>query len=425
MSGHLNVCGLGKAYRHWSSEWLRAASWFGLPVRPAEEHWVLRNISFSVDPGESVGIVGQNGAGKSTLLKLITGTTRPTEGGVSGTGHIAAILELGMGFNLDLTGRQNACHYAGLMGYSQFQIESTIEEIEAFAEIGEYFAQPMRTYSSGMQMRVAFSVATAIRPDILIVDEALSVGDAYFVHKCFDRIREFRKAGTTLLIVSHDPGAIQTLCDRAIVLESGRLIIDAEPKEALDYYNALIAQKEAGKVLVTHHGKHGTVTESGTFEATIDEVILLDSKGEPSEYFAVSEPVTLRVRVSVGVDIERLVFGYMIRDRLGQPIFGTNTYHTAQVIRNPAAGEKIEFIAAFDADLGPGTYSVSVALTGTEDHLTKNYQWRDMALVFTVANVGKNYFIGCAWIPSKISISKTSPVPPCPEALTGVQMRVE
>lgn len=424
MSGQLRVFELGKAYRRWTSEWFRAASWFGFPVRPAEEHWVLRNINFSISPGEAVGIVGENGAGKSTLLKLITGTARATEGGVYRTGHVAAILELGMGFNLDLTGRQNAYHYAGLMGYSQFQIEGAIQDIEAFAEIGEYFDQPMRTYSSGMQMRVAFSAATAIRPDVLIVDEALSVGDAYFVHKCFDRIREFRKAGTTLLIVSHDPGAIQALCDRAIVLESGRLIIDAEPKEALDYYNALIAHKEASKLLVTRPGIHGAVTESGTFEATIDEVILLNSRGEPSEYVAVSEPVTLRVRVSVALDIERLVFGYMIRDRLGQAIFGTNTHHTAQVIHNPAAGEKIEFAAAFVADLGPGTYSISVALTGTEDHLSKNYQWRDMALVFTVANVGKNYFIGCAWIPPEIAISKIFRTPLCQDSLNGTPMRV-
>ena len=204
MSGELHVQNLGKSYRQWGSEWRRVASWFLPFIRPREEHWVLKDVRFSVGPGEAVGIVGQNGAGKSTLLKLITGTTSPTQGQVQLRGSVAAILELGMGFNPDLTGRENAYHAAGLMGYSQADIKKAMPDIEAFAEVGEYFDQPVRTYSSGMQMRVTFSVATAFRPDLLIVDEALSVGDSYFQHKSFDRIREFQSQGCSLLIVSHD-----------------------------------------------------------------------------------------------------------------------------------------------------------------------------------------------------------------------------
>src|SRR6266511_1658302 len=231
MSGELHVENLGKSYRHWGSEWRRVASWFVPSIVPREEHWVLKDVSFSIRPSEAVGIVGQNGAGKSTLLKLITGTIRPTQGIVQLSGRVAAILELGMGFNPDLTGRQNVYHSAGLMGHSQADIERAMPEIEAFAEIGEYFDQPMRTYSSGMQMRVAFSVATAVRPEVLIVDEALAVGDTYFVHKCIQRIREFRDAGATLLIASHDPTAIQTLCDRAILVDGGRMVLDGNPQE--------------------------------------------------------------------------------------------------------------------------------------------------------------------------------------------------
>ena len=176
----LCVQDLGKAFRAYRSEWQRFARWFGIPAKPSEEHWVLRHVNFDIQPGEAIGIIGHNGAGKSTLLKMITGTLQATEGYMQVNGRIAAILELGMGFNHELTGRQNVFHAAGLMGFSVEQIQQTIPDIEAFAEIGEYFDEPVRTYSSGMQMRVAFSVATAFRPEILIIDEILAVGDISF-----------------------------------------------------------------------------------------------------------------------------------------------------------------------------------------------------------------------------------------------------
>ncbi|SDW23116.1 ABC transporter ATP-binding protein [Lysobacter enzymogenes] len=404
MSGELKVNRLGKAYREWRSEWLRVGSWLGLPFRAHAEHWVLKDISFAVGPGEAVGIIGQNGAGKSTLLKLITGTSRPTEGNVWVKGRVAAILELGMGFNVDLTGRQNAYHAAGLMGFSESQISGVIGEIEAFAEIGEYFDEPVRTYSSGMQMRVAFSVATAFRPDLLIIDEALSVGDAYFVHKCFRRIREFRDAGTTLLFVSHDPTAVQSLCDRAVLIDRGRLVLDADPQQVFDYYNALIAEKENSTVRTERTGQGQIATESGTGEVEFESLRMENAAGEAVEYVTVGEPVRLRAKVRANQAVERLVFGYMIRDRLGQPIFGTNTHHTGQVCSDLAAGESVEYEVAFPMNLGTGTYSVSVALSSTETHLVKNYQWKDLALIFTVANVDCAPFVGVAWLPSKIQV---------------------
>ncbi|MGZ8947856.1 MAG: ABC transporter ATP-binding protein, partial [Methylococcaceae bacterium] len=244
MSGQLQVQDLGKSYRYWGGEWRRVISWFITSVKPREEHWVLKGVNFSVRPGEAVGIVGQNGAGKSTLLELITGITRPTQGQVLLQGRVAAILELGMGFSPDLTGRENAWHSAGLMGYSQADIKRVMPEIEAFAEIGEYFDQPIRTYSSGMQMRVAFSVATAFRPDLLIIDEALSVGDSYFQHKSFDRIRQFKDEGVSIMFVTHSMGDVRTLCDRVILLDKGMVLKDGQPDEVVDYYNALIAEKE-------------------------------------------------------------------------------------------------------------------------------------------------------------------------------------
>ena len=208
--GKIIVSNLGKAYKRYPSKWSRLAEWL-IPFsgQRHELNWVLSDLNFSVKPGEALGIIGINGAGKSTLLKMIAGTSQPSTGSVAISGHVAALLELGIGFHPDFTGRQNAYMAGQLLGFSVDEITALMPEIESFAEIGEYLDQAVRFYSSGMQMRLAFSVATVKRPDVLIIDEALSVGDAYFQHKCFDRIREFRELGTTLLMVSHDKLAIQ------------------------------------------------------------------------------------------------------------------------------------------------------------------------------------------------------------------------
>ena len=400
----LKVEGLGKAFREYRAEWRRVLTWFGIASRATSEAWVLRNIGFQVFAGESVGIVGQNGAGKSTLLKLVTGTLRPTEGSIAVNGRIAAILELGMGFNADLTGRENARYTAGLMGMSPGEIDAILPGVEEFAEIGEYFDQPLRTYSSGMQMRVAFSVVTAVRPEILIIDEALSVGDAYFAHKSMARIRRFREEGTTLLFVSHDPGAIQSLCDRAILLDQGRLLLDGEPSQVMDYYNALIAERENATVEVRKLATGAAQTISGTREAVVESIGLFNAAGEPVEFVNVGEPVELRARIAVHGDIPRLVFGYMVKDRLGQPVFGTNTHHTGQSLEGLRKGAVVEYQVAFPMNFGPGSYSVSTALCSTDTHLVNNYEWRDLALVFTVANQDRDLFVGSAWVPPVIEV---------------------
>lgn len=400
----LIVDGVGKAFAEYASELQRFAKWCGVPTRPRSERWIIRHVSFRVDPGESIGIIGQNGAGKSTLLKMISGTTRPTEGRIAVRGSVSALLELGLGFNPELTGRENAVHAAGLMGIPQASIERLLPEIEEFAEIDEYFDQPIRTYSSGMQMRVAFSVATALRPDVLIVDEALSVGDTYFTHKCFKRIREFRDAGTTLLIVSHDSTAIQTLCDRAVLLDGGRVVLDGEPNQVLDYYNALVAEKENATVRTDRLVEGRVATESGTGEAVVEALRLLDENGRQIEYAKVGQKIALQARVRVLAPLDRLVYGYMIRDRLGQPVYGTNTHHTEQVCNDLKPGDEIVVTAHFPANIGPGSYSVSVALSSTETHLVQNYQWRDLALMFSVANLEHPQFVGVAWIPPRIDI---------------------
>jgi lipopolysaccharide transport system ATP-binding protein len=405
--GAIVVTSLGKAYKQYPTRWSRLAEWM-MPGRPRHKlKWVLRDVSFSVKPGEAVGLIGINGAGKSTLLKLITGTTQPTTGAVHMEGRVAALLELGMGFHPDFTGRQNVYMAGQLLGMTVEEITSLMPEIEAFAEIGDYMDQPVRVYSSGMQMRVAFSVATARRPDILIVDEALSVGDAYFQHKSFDRIRRYRQQGTTLLLVSHDKQAIQSVCDRALLLDGGRLTKEGAPEEIMDYYNALIAERENATVRLqaTETGKVQTV--SGTGEATVADIALLDEHGERVEVVDVGAPVTLQVTVKTNAAIPRMVLGYMIKDRLGQPMYGTNTHLKELPLEDVGAGEEVVYRFAFPMNLGPGSYSVATAIVSTETHLVNNYEWRDLALVFTVVNMRRPYFEGSAWLDPAVDIQRT------------------
>jgi lipopolysaccharide transport system ATP-binding protein len=405
--GKIVVNNLGKAYKTYPSRLARMREWLLPFSKPKHQlKWVMQDVSFTVNPGEAVGIIGINGAGKSTLLKMITGTTQPTTGSVNITGRVAALLELGMGFHPDFTGRQNAYMAGQLLGMSATEISHLMPQIEAFADICEYIDQPVRVYSSGMQMRLAFSVATAQRPDVLIVDEALSVGDAYFQHKSFDRIREFRKQGTTLLIVSHDKQAIQSICDRAILLNAGKLAMQGEPEAVMDYYNALLAghQNQSVKQEMLKDGKVQTI--SGTGEAVVSEITLLNEEGNAVEVVDVGQLVTLHVSVKANAFIEKLVLGYGIKDRLGQVIYGTNTELKNQLIYNIEANSLITFNIVFSANLGPGTYSIQTALTSSGTHMVNNYEWRDLALIFNVINVNKPHFAGCNWIDPIIEIKQ-------------------
>ena len=399
----LTVANVGKAYKRYPSKWARAWEWITRRVTH-EKNWVLRDITFTVQPGEAVGIVGVNGVGKSTLLKIITGTTQPTHGHVSSQGRVAALLELGMGFHPDFTGRQNVFMAGQLLGLRQDEIAACMPAIEAFAEIGEYIDRPVRMYSSGMQMRLAFSVATAVRPDVLIVDEALSVGDAYFQHKSFNKIREFREQGTSLLIVSHDRGAIQSLCSRALLLEKGMVIKDGAPEEVMDYYNALIAEREKSTIEVIRLDDGRAQTKSGSGEARVEAIEILNEYGEPTEYINVGELIQLKVRIALNADLTDLVFGYMIRDRLGQPVFGTNTHHLNIDLGSLKSGEKIDLSFSFRANLGLGSYAVTTALHMAETHVVKNFEWRDLALVFTIVNVNRQQFVGVNWLPPQVEL---------------------
>ena len=402
------VSGLGKAYRQYPTRWSRLAEWLTPWTTRHQLRWVLQDVNFQVNPGEALGIIGVNGAGKSTLLKMITGTTQPTAGSIRLEGRVAALLELGMGFHPEFTGRQNVFMAGQLLGMSMEELHALMPGIEAFAEIGEYMDQPVRTYSSGMQMRLAFSVATASRPDILIVDEALSVGDAYFQHKSFDRIREFRKAGTTLLIVSHDRQAIQTICDRALLLDKGRVALEGAPEEVMDFFSAMIAEREQDTIRQERLADNRIRTISGTGEASVAEVVLLNDKGRPVEVLETGTPVTLKVTVDINTDLERLVLGFMIKDRMGQPIYGINTHRINRPLEDLKAGEQVTYSYRFDANLGKGNYSVALSLSRLDSHLDKNYEWRDFALIFHVINTRKPDFVGCASLDARLEIDHQS-----------------
>lgn len=396
--GTIRVENVGKAYKQYPDRWARLFEWiFASKAKRHELRWVVRDINFVVHPGEAIGIIGMNGAGKSTLLKMITGTTQPTTGIVTISGKVAALLELGMGFHPDFTGRQNAFMAGQLLGYTVEEISAFMPSIEAFAEIGDYIDQPVRVYSSGMQVRLAFSVATARRPDVLIVDEALSVGDNYFQHKSFERIRRFRELGTTLLIVSHDKQAIQSICDRAILLRNGGLAMEGKPEAVMDYYNAMLAEHQNQQVEQTVLETGQVRTVSGTGEATIVDVGLYDQTNNMIEMVSVGQDVTIKVKVKINQAMPSLVLGCGIKDRLGQMMFGTNTFHTKQILAEPEPGTTYLFSIRFCANLGVGSYSVHLSLVEQSSHIDKNYEWRDNAIVFEVINLDKTFFVGSMW----------------------------
>lgn len=351
----------------------------------ADEFWALRNIDFEIKKGEAFAVIGRNGAGKSTLLQIIAGTMSPTEGNVEVNGRINALLELGSGFNPEFTGKENVYMNGSILGFSKEEIDSKYQEIWDFSEIGEFIHQPVKTYSSGMFVRLAFAVQALLEPDILIVDEALSVGDAGFQAKSFALIRKIMEKGTTLLFVSHDPGAIQRLCHRTILLGRGRIVAEGKPDEVLDLYNAMLADPDLSNTIIeeTATGKQRTV--SGTGEARVSDIYLQNSRGDRIAHLVSGDAFEIHVHVQIHREVEQLVLGFMIKDRLGQVMLGTNTSYLEQIIERPKPGQNLHFIFNLVANLGAGDYSITTGLTQSNTHLDGNFEWRDFAHFFKVS----------------------------------------
>lgn len=380
--GSISVNGVGKRFRSYPREWRRFASWLGLGAGGATDTWVLRDVSFDIRPGEAVGIVGRNGAGKSTLLKLLTGVMAPTTGTIHVSGRVTAILELGMGFSPDFTGRQNAVRAAGLMGYNPDEINGALPDIERFAEIGHYFDQPMRTLSSGMQMRVAFAVATAFSPHILIIDEALSVGDLYFQAKCFDRIARMKAAGCTFILVSHSVGDIVKHCERALFIRHGSLAADGAPREVTNFFLDHLFGKEArpagsspaddgvrlsasDDVYSTRPGYRPEEHRWGTGGARIVDYCLRSAGTAWPNQIDSNAEVRIIWHVVFDRDVERPVYGILVKTHDGIFLYGTNSdlLTTGRGCDPVKSGEVVRCEFTFPMDVNCGGYLLSLGVS--------------------------------------------------------------
>lgn len=352
----------------------------------------LSDVCLEVRKGETLGIIGRNGAGKSTLLSIIAGTIAPTEGHVEADGKISSLLELGAGFHPDLTGRENVFLYGAIMGVPKAEMRRRFDDIVDFAGIGQFIDQPVRFYSSGMYVRLGFSVAVQIDPDILLVDEVLAVGDTDFQKRCLTRMHEFRKSGKTLILISHDLGTIMSISDRIAILDHGKIVNVGGPVDMVDSYGARIAGERIGNV---------QTTEWGSREATITHVAMLGPDGAPTNRLPADRIIRLAVDFASTRRIESPVFGFGISRDDDLKVFGSNTKLEGFAI--PAIDEK-GGRAIFEIDaatLQSGTYRVSFSLH-SDDYQT-DYHRLDNALAFCIENAPRN-FDGVATLPVKCGI---------------------
>ena len=345
-----------------------------------QEKYALNGINFEVKKGETVGIIGTNGSGKSTILKIITGVLNPTQGEVQVDGRISALLELGAGFNMEYTGVENIYLNGTMMGFSEEEIDARLEDILSFADIGDYVYQPVKTYSSGMFVRLAFAVAINIDPEILIVDEALSVGDVFFQAKCYRKFEEFKKQGRTILFVSHDLGSITKYCDRAILLNQGDRIFEGTPKEAVDIYKKVLVHQFDPSELETDSRMNDVedvsrnwkdsvtanprLIEYGEKSAEIVDYAVLDDNGLITNTLMKGSEFSVRMKVLFHEEIREPIYAFTIKNLQGIEITGTNTMYEKADVQGRKAGEVQEVTFTQRLDLQGGEYLISLGCTG-------------------------------------------------------------
>ena len=386
------------------------------PKQYHREFWALKDVSFEIKKGETVGIIGRNGSGKSTLLQMICGTLNPTSGSIQTHGRVAALLELGSGFNPEFTGRENVYMNAAVLGLSRKETDSRFDEIVTFADIGDFIEQPVKTYSSGMMVRLAFAVIAHVDADILVVDEALSVGDAFFTQKCMRFLRSFMKRGT-VLFVSHDTGAVVNLCNKGVLLSHGQVVEVGSAKEVTERYLATIYESvQSIESLAVNKDYHGDVqpqvdwrdmresfinastlrndievfrfnpkTEGfGKGSARIESVRLLDADGTPLSWIVGGEHVILEICSRAQEDIFRPIVGFQFKDRLGQVVFSDNTY-LACINKPLSANAGQQVVARFEFRLPvlpSGDYSISPAFAeGTQEEHVQHHWLHDALLI--------------------------------------------
>ncbi|MDR9499703.1 MAG: ABC transporter ATP-binding protein [Hydrogenovibrio sp.] len=360
-------------------------------------HHVLKNIDLTVNSGEALGILGRNGAGKSTLLKTLLGVTLPDSGHIQSQGRITGLLELGSGFDQELSGWDNILTNGLLIGMSRADIETRREQIIDFSELSEAIHEPIKNYSSGMVMRLAFSIAIFAEPDCFIVDEALAVGDAAFQQKCYDKIRTFRQKGGALIFVSHDLNAIKMICDRVIVLESGRIQFDGDTETGVNLYNRLISKDSDSATTQTDNEAHQSF---GTHQVVITQASL-QREADGSPLFSAGDNVQLKLTLQANQATQDAVVGFMIKDRFGQDIYGTNSHHLNHSIHlNTHSLQTLVF--DFPAWLAPGHYTLTLAVHAGIHHIDRCYYWRDNYLSFEIAGIRHHLFSGLCGLPTTI-----------------------
>ena len=342
------------------------------------EHYALHDINFDVKEGECVGIIGTNGSGKSTILKIITGVLNPTEGSVTVDGRISALLELGAGFNGEYSGLENVYLNGTMIGFTKEEIDARLDDILSFADIGDFIYQPVKTYSSGMFVRLAFAVAINIDPEVLIVDEALSVGDVFFQAKCFHKFEEFKKQGKTILIVSHDLSSIAKYCDRVILLNNGVMLDQGSPKAMVDMYKQLLVHQDPVKQAEGEPPKrpdaqddwrtgfqvNPNTLEYGDKQAEIVDFVVLDSKGYQSNTIDKGSMFKIKMRVHFNQDIQEPIMAYTFKNIQGTEITGTNTMYEKVSVEEPFAGKECVVTFEQEMNLQGGEYLLSFGCTG-------------------------------------------------------------
>lgn len=426
-NGHapaIEICGLCKIYRRDVPlyRWLSWGLGIGSPAEALDGDrskavYALQDVGFSVWKGEAFGIIGRNGAGKSTLLQIVAGTLRATAGQCSVRGRVTALLELGSGFNPEFTGRENVYLAGSILGISREQMDRKFEEIEQFADIGSFIEQPVRTYSTGMLMRVAFAVAVAVDPDILIVDEALSVGDILFQQKCNRRMRELLAGGVTLLVVTHDTGFVLNICQRALWLHEGRMRYLGDASACVREYLAAMAAEAGNQVAVTAAtedlpsatlpsvppldlSRCERLGDGGVF---VDRAWLLNEAGESTSVFRHGEWCRLVVLLSANRPVRMASGGCEVRDRHGQVLFATGLRVVRRLIDRIDAGEGRTVVMKFKMDLAPGKYSVDVGC-GAGEGADNSWQRVVAAAVIEVsAHAGDDIVHGLVRLPYEVA----------------------
>ena len=382
-----------------------------------KKFYALNNLSFEVKKGETVGIIRTNGSGKSTILKIITGVLTPTTGEVEVNGVISALLELGAGFNMDYTGIENIYMNGTMMGFSKKEMDAKLQEILDFADIGDFVYQPVKTYSSGMFVRLAFALAINVEPEILIVDEALSVGDVFFQSKCYRRMEEIRQKGTTILMVTHDMGSIIKYCDKVVLLNKGNFVAEGAPGHMVDLYKKILAGQMEGleaakdvdsdfsgetaekeqkeKTYQLPHGKlmkdsltiNGNRTEYGDGRAEIYDLGLFDQRGNLTNLLLKGEEFTIKEKIRFAAPIQSPIFTYTIKDKKGTDLTGTNTMFEGTDIKPVKAGDEYEVSFTQKMTLQGGEYLLSMSCTGFEqgEH-TVYHRLYDVANITVISN---------------------------------------